>query len=101
MAEGKIKAVGKGLTNASDGVAPLVIDGQGLHITPGLIDCHSHTAILGAVNESTLPSTAMVRIHDVVNSETDNLYEQLAGGVVIHRAVDRGARRLIDDRRQP
>ncbi len=59
----------------------LVIDGQGLHITPGLIDAHSHTAILGAVNESTLPSTAMVRISDVVNSETDNLYQQLAGGV--------------------
>ena len=33
------------------------------------------------MNESTLPSTAMVRIRDVVNSETDNLYEQLAGGV--------------------
>src|SRR5258707_15833721 len=37
--------------------------------------------MLGAVIEGTLPSTAMVRIHDVVNSETDNLYEQLAGGL--------------------
>jgi imidazolonepropionase-like amidohydrolase len=59
----------------------LVIDGRGLHVTPGIIDCHSHTAILGAVNEETLPSTAMVRISDVVNSESDTLYEQLAGGV--------------------
>jgi imidazolonepropionase-like amidohydrolase len=59
----------------------LVIDGQGLHITPGLIDAHSHTAILGAVNEGTVPSSAMVRISDVVNSETDTLYQQLAGGV--------------------
>jgi len=79
---GKIKAIGSKLTSGSaTPESPMLIDGQGLHVTPGLIDCHSHTAILGAVNESTLPSTAMVRIHDVVNSETDNLYEQLAGGV--------------------
>ena len=31
--------------------------------------------ILGDVNESTLPSTAMVRIGDVVNSETTHIYE--------------------------
>ena len=36
--------------------------------------------ILGDVNEGTLPSSAMVRIGDVVNSESDNIYEQLAGG---------------------
>jgi N-acetylglucosamine-6-phosphate deacetylase len=57
------------------------IDGTGLHVTPGLIDCHNHSMIVGAVNESTLPSTAMVRIHDVVNSETEHIYQQLAGGV--------------------
>lgn len=59
----------------------LVINGQGMHLTPGLIDPHSHTAILGGANESTLPSSAMTRISDVVNSETEHLYEQLAGGV--------------------
>src|SRR5204863_8615907 len=59
----------------------LVIEEPGLNVTPGLIDCHSHTAILGSVNESSLPSTAMVRIRDVVNSETDHFYQQLAGGV--------------------
>ena len=61
----------------------LLVDGTGLHVTPGLIDAHSHTAILGGVNEGTLPSTAMVRIGDVVNSETDNLYQQLAGGLTV------------------
>ena len=63
------------------GYAGPLIDATGLHITPGLIDAHSHAAILGAVNEPTLPSTAMVRIGDVVNSETKNIYEQLAGGL--------------------
>src|SRR6476646_11172010 len=63
------------------GTDTFVIDGAGLHGTPGLIDCHSHTAILGTVNENTLPSTAMVRIRDVVNSETENIYDQLTGGV--------------------
>lgn len=61
----------------------LVIDATGKHLTPGLIDCHSHTAILGGVNEATLPSTAMVRIADVVNSETENLFQQLAGGLTM------------------
>jgi N-acetylglucosamine-6-phosphate deacetylase len=50
-------------------------------VTPGIIDCHSHSDILGLVNESTLPSTAMVRIRDVVNSESPNIRRQLAGGV--------------------
>ncbi len=77
---GKITAVGYAGERKA-GPDTLTIDGKGLHVTPGIIDCHSHTAILGLVNESSLPSTAMVRIHDVVNSETENLYQQLAGGV--------------------
>ena len=78
---GKILGVGEfkpdAVTNA------FVIDADGLSVTPGIIDCHSHTAILGNVNEAGLPSTAMVRIRDVVNSETENLHEQLAGGVTM------------------
>jgi imidazolonepropionase-like amidohydrolase len=77
---GRIEGVGY-LGKIKTAPETLVIDGQGLHVTPGLIDAHSHTAILGGVNEGTLPSSAMVRISDVVNSETDTLYQQLAGGV--------------------
>lgn len=58
-------------------------DGTGLHITPGLIDAHSHSMILGSVNEATLPSTAMVRIGDVVHSETPHIHQQLAGGLTV------------------
>ena len=60
-----------------------MIQGNGKHLTPGIIDCHSHAMILGGVNESTLPSTAMVRIADVINSESINIERQLAGGVTI------------------
>ena len=79
VANGKIQAVGA-VPNGFQNDRTLVVDGTGLFVTPGIVDCHSHSAILGDVNEGTLPSTAMVRIGDVVNSETPNLYQQLAGG---------------------
>jgi hypothetical protein len=65
---GKIQQVGS--FKAEIGPNTLVIEGEGKHVSAGLIDAHSHAAILGQVNESSLPSTAMVRISDVVNSET-------------------------------
>lgn len=80
VAQGKIQAVGPSL---AAGPAVQEIDGTGLHVTPGILDCHSHSMILGAVNEATLPSTAMVRIGDVVNSESENIHQQLAGGTTL------------------
>jgi imidazolonepropionase-like amidohydrolase len=78
FAEGKISAVRPEIS--TDGT---LFASRVSHITPGLIDAHSHSAILGAVNESALPSTAMVRIGDVVNSETRNIQDQLAGGLTV------------------
>ncbi|MBN8247225.1 MAG: amidohydrolase family protein [Verrucomicrobia bacterium] len=78
---GRLRAVGAQVPEPH--ADTLVVDGSGLHVTPGLVDCHSHSAILGGVNESSLPSTAMVRIGDVVNSETPNLHRQLAGGLTV------------------
>ncbi|NRA76410.1 MAG: amidohydrolase family protein [Planctomycetes bacterium] len=75
---GKVVEVGQNLT-ATKGTH--VIDGSGLHVTPGLIDPHSHTAIRGGVNEGTQAVTAEVRIGDSVDSEDINIYRQLAGGV--------------------
>lgn len=74
---GKIKAIGQ---NLSAGNA-LVIDGTGKHLTPGIIDEHSHIAISRGVNEGTQAVTSEVRIGDVINSEDINIYRQLAGGV--------------------
>ncbi|MCS7091218.1 MAG: amidohydrolase family protein [Verrucomicrobiota bacterium] len=78
--DGRILAVGRSVPGDPDAE---VLDAAGCHVTPGLIDAHSHTAILGAVNEATLPSTAMVRIEDVINSESLTLREQLAGGLTV------------------
>ncbi len=78
--KGRIKAIGKNLAVDPEERTE-IINGKGKHLTPGIIDCHSHAMILGGVNESTLPSTAMVRIADVINSESINIERQLAGGV--------------------
>jgi N-acetylglucosamine-6-phosphate deacetylase len=81
---GKIESVGKGVAarlSAEQLSGAHVIDGKGLHVTPGLIDCHSHTGIDGGVNEWTQNVTAEVRIQDAVNAEDVDWYRQLAGGL--------------------
>lgn len=74
---GDIAAIGKGLE--AGGV--LEIDGTGKHLAPGVVDTHSHMAIAGGVNESTLSITAECDISDVIDPEDIDLYRALAGGV--------------------
>ena len=75
---GAIAAIGRNLAVPSDCT---VIDGKGMHVTPGLIDCHSHTGISGGVNESSQSCTAEVWIGDVIDPTDINWYRQLAGGL--------------------
>ena len=78
--DGKVAAIGRGLSTPAGAV---VIDATGKHVAPGIIDAHSHAAILGNVNECTNTVTAEVRIADVVNSESVSIYRQLAGGTTM------------------
>ena len=65
--EGRIERVGADI-DIPDGA--VIIDCQGKHITPGIIDCHSHIATDGGINErrrrlprrsaSRILSTAMI-----------------------------------------
>lgn len=75
---GKIRAVGQNLP-APEGAA--IVDASGRHISPGIIDEHSHIAISGGVNEGTHSASAEVRINDVIDVEDIDIYRQLAGGV--------------------
>ena len=77
---GKIIAVGKNInTELSDNLK--IIDLDGKHISPGIIDEHSHIAIQNGVNEGSNAITSEVRIGDVINPEDINIYRQLSGGV--------------------
>lgn len=80
---GKVKAVydAKRMPKIAIPANAVKIDARGKHITPGLIDCHSHTAISGGVNEGGQAVTAEVRIGDVVDPDAINIYRELAGGL--------------------
>ena len=75
---GEISAIGEALRAPRGAIE---IDAEGRHVTPGIIDAHSHAAIVGGVNEATDISTAHVRIEDVIDADSINIYRQLAGGV--------------------
>lgn len=74
---GRIEAVGRGLAVPAGAE---VVDAGGKHVTAGMIDAHSHTAITGGVNEGTNITTAEVRVADVIDAEDIDIYRQLAGG---------------------
>ncbi len=82
---GKILAIGEALDEASvfgsNVPAYERIDARGKHLTPGIVDEHTHIAATRGINEGTQASSAEVTIQSSVNSEDVNIYRQLAGGV--------------------
>jgi len=82
--DGQIKEIGTDLSAPSGAV---VIDGTGKHVTPGIIDEHSHIAVSRGVNEGTHAVTSEVRIGDVVNPDHIAIYRALGGGVTAARLL--------------
>ncbi len=74
---GKIVKVGQKLT-APKGAAE--IDGTGKHVTPGLIDPHTHGGV-SSVNESGFAIVPEVQMGDVITQNNIWFYRQLAGGL--------------------
>ena len=58
-----------------------VIDASNQYVIPGIIDCHSHIAGDGGINESSVSVSSMVDIKDILNPEDIAIYRALAGGV--------------------
>ncbi|MEN3046509.1 MAG: amidohydrolase family protein [Candidatus Hydrothermales bacterium] len=59
----------------------LIIDARGKHITPGIIDPHTHIAVTGDVNETGDVISSEVRVSDVLDPYDINIYRLLSGGV--------------------
>ena len=74
---GKVVQVGKGLTAPRGAV---VIDATGKHVTPGLIDPHTHSGV-SSVNESGFAIVPEVQMGDVLTHNNIWFYRQLAGGL--------------------
>lgn len=72
---GKIAKIGTGIK--ANGMK--IIDAKGMHLSPGIIDEHSHIALL-SVNDVAVNSS-MVRMEDSLDSDSVNIYRNLAGGV--------------------
>ncbi|MDQ6623123.1 MAG: amidohydrolase family protein, partial [Verrucomicrobiota bacterium] len=77
VSAGKITAVGPGLKAPAGAV---VLEGKDLQVTPGIIDCHSHTAISRGVNEGSHAVTCECRIGDVIDATDVAIYREMAGG---------------------
>ena len=75
---GKIKDIAKNIYLTDQNA--VIIDGKGKHVTPGLIDAHSHMAG-ESINEGFQNVTAEVRMRDVIDPNDIAMYRALAGGL--------------------
>jgi imidazolonepropionase-like amidohydrolase len=78
--DGKIAEVGKSIKAPKDAQ---VFDAAGQFVIPGIIDCHSHIAVDGSVNEGSISVSSMANIADVLDPDDIDIYRDLAGGVTI------------------
>ena len=102
LSDGVIKAVGAGALSVP---GALQIDGTGKHVTPGIIDTHSHLGVYpspgakahGDGNEATQPVTAGVWAEHSFWPQDPGLYRAIAGGVTVIQVLP-GSANLVGGR---
>lgn len=77
---GRVKAVGRNLQAPASAAQ---IDGKGLHVTPGLVDSHSHIALNrgNLYGEGSDSVTSEVANSDILKPTDITIYRQLTDGV--------------------
>jgi len=76
--DGKIAEIGE---KVMEPTGATIIDAGGQYLIPGIIDCHSHIAGDGGINEGSVSVSSMANIKDIINPEDIAIYRALAGGV--------------------
>jgi len=76
--KGKITGIGN---NLSTPAGTTIIHAEGKHVTPGIIDSHSHIAGSSMFNEPGQAITSETRIEDVLTGDDISIYREVAGGV--------------------
>jgi len=80
---GRIAAVGETVM-APPGAR--IVNLNGKHLMPGIIDCHTHIA-LDSINEGSVSVSSMVDAGEMLNPESVSIYHALAGGVTVANSL--------------
>ena len=83
VTKGKITKVGMNLAAPANAA---IIDATNKHVSPGIIDSHSHTAA-ASINEGGQAITCETRIEDVFDPDDMWIYRQLAGGTTMAQVL--------------
>ena len=70
--DGKIAEVGEKLMVPAGAT---VIEAGGQYLIPGIIDCHSHIAGSGGINEGSVSVSSMVNIKDIIDPDSIAIYD--------------------------
>ena len=95
--DGKIADLGEKVLEPAGAT---VIEAGGQYLIPGIIDCHSHIAGSGSINEGSVSVSSMVDIKDIVNPDDIAIYRALAGGVTTANILH-GSANVIGGRTLP